>query len=219
MPLSTTTPLACLITPGETTRATTPESDEFARLLALVAAAVAARLPLIQLREKNLTARTLYELAARSAAIARGSGTRLLVNDRADVARASGCDGVHLASDSLDPSTVRGTFGPDFIVGVSTHSFAEARDARDAGADFVLLGPVFDTPSKRAYGPPLGLAALEEAARALSPFPIVAVGGIEVENIARVFDAGASGVAAIRMFSNPATLAEAARAVAARARP
>ncbi|HYN85600.1 MAG TPA: thiamine phosphate synthase [Pyrinomonadaceae bacterium] len=218
MPLEATTPLACLITPGETTRATTPESPEFARLLALVAAGVAARLPLIQLREKRLTARTLYELAARSAAVARGGRTRLLVNDRADVARAAPCDGVHLASDSLDAATVRRLFGPDFVVGVSTHSLAEARAARDAGADFVILGPVFDTPSKRAYGPPLGLAALEEAARALAPFPVVAVGGIEVENLASVFDAGAAGVAAIRMFSDPATLADAARAVAARAR-
>lgn len=218
MTIELKTPLSCLITPGETTPATTPESEEFARLVALVASGVAARVPLIQIREKNLTARTLYRLAARSGELARGSGSLVLVNDRADIARASGCDGVHLAANSLAASTVRRLFGPDFVVGVSTHSRAEAREARDAGADFVLLGPVFDTPSKRPYGPPLGLDAFAEAARALAPFPVVAVGGIERENLARVFASGASGVAAIRMFRDPATLADSVSAVAVAAR-
>ncbi|HEX5709077.1 MAG TPA: thiamine phosphate synthase [Pyrinomonadaceae bacterium] len=220
MPLDLTTPLSCLITAGETTGATTPESEEFARLTALVAAAVAAGVSLIQLREKNLPARTLYELAARSSDLARGSRSRVLVNDRADIARAAACDGVHLAANSLAASTVRRIFGHDFIVGVSTHSLAEAREARDAGADFVIFGPVFDTPSKRAYGRPLGLDALADAARTLAPFPVVAVGGVARENLARVFASGASGVAAIRMFDDPATLEAAVRAVeSAAARP
>ena len=217
MPLEAKTPLTCLVTGGETTRETTPESEEFARTVALVAAAVAAGVSLIQLREKSLNARTLHALAARSASLARGSAARVLVNDRADIARAALCDGVHLAANSLDPSVVRRAFGPDFLVGVSTHSHAEARAARDAGADFVLFGPVFDTPSKRAYGPPLGLAALGAAARDLAPFPVVAVGGVERENLPLVLDAGASGVAAIRIFSDPSALAEAVRAVSAAA--
>ncbi len=219
MPLEAKTPLTCLITGGETTRETTPESEEFARTVALVAAAVAAGVSLIQLREKSLSARTLYALAARSATLARGSASRVLVNDRADIARAALCDGVHLAANSLQASVVRRAFGPDFLVGVSTHALAEARDARDAGADFVLLGPVFDTPSKRAYGRPLGLAALAEAARELAPFTVVAVGGIERENLPLVLAAGASGVAAIRMFADPHTLDRAVRAVSAAAAP
>ena len=106
---------------------------------------------------------------------------------------------------------VRRAFGPDFLVGVSTHSLAEALAARAGGADFALFGPVFDTPSKRAYGPPLGLAALGEAARALSPFPLLAVGGISPENARTALDAGAAGVAAIRMFAEAEDLAETVR--------
>src|SRR5438067_3772134 len=157
-------PITCLITSGETTSATTDESDEFLALLSLVRSAVAARVALVQLREKNLNARTLYELASRAAALARGSRTRILVNDRADIARASGCDGVQLTTRSLDPTVIRRAFGEDFLIGVSAHTLAELRGARDGGADFAVFGPVFDTPSKRAYGPPLGLEALREAA-------------------------------------------------------
>ncbi|MGH9902998.1 MAG: thiamine phosphate synthase, partial [Pyrinomonadaceae bacterium] len=202
MPLDLEQPTTCLITSGETTRKTTPAADEFRALLSLVRSAVAARVTLVQLREKNLRPRTLYELAARAAEITRESGTRLLVNDRADIARAAGADGVHLAAGSLEASVVRRAFGDDFMIGVSTHSLAEARGARDGGADFAVFGPVFDTPSKRAYGPPLGLEKLAEAARALAPFPVVALGGVARENFRDVLRAGARGVAAIRLFSD-----------------
>jgi thiamine-phosphate pyrophosphorylase len=85
----------------------------------------------------------LYELVLRAAKITRGSDTRLLVNDRADIARAAGADGVHLTSQSLPANVVRKMFGPEFVIGVSTHSFEEARAAQAAGADFVVFGPVF----------------------------------------------------------------------------
>jgi thiamine-phosphate pyrophosphorylase len=210
MPRALPRPITYLITSGETTSSTTKSAgDDFRRLLALIARAVAARVTLIQLREKSLTARTLYELAASSALLARGSATRVLVNDRADIARASGCDGVHLAADSLDASDVRRAFGPDFLIGVSTHTLAEARAARDADADFAVFGPVFDTPSKRAYGPSLGLEALREAARDLSSFPLVALGGVASENAADVLHAGAAGVAGIRFFADGQNLARA----------
>jgi thiamine-phosphate pyrophosphorylase len=200
-------PLTYLITGGETTGETTPASAEFASLLALVRSAVAARVSLVQLREKNLSARTLHELAARAARIARGSATRVLVNDRADIARAAECDGVQLTARSLEVSVVRRAFGEDFLIGVSTHSFEEARAARDGGADFAVFGPVFDTPSKRAYGPPLGLEVLREAAHALSPFPLVAIGGVNEGDVAEILRAGAAGVAAIRLFANRQNLA------------
>ncbi|HEV3471469.1 MAG TPA: thiamine phosphate synthase [Pyrinomonadaceae bacterium] len=206
-------PITCLITSGATLSATTPADAEFRAVLALVGRAVDAGVTLVQLREKNLTARALSELAAGAARLARGSATRVLVNDRADVARAAGCDGVHLASDSLEASVVRRAFGPDFLVGVSAHSAAEARAARDGGADFALLGPVFDTPSKRAYGPPLGLDVFRAAARELSPFPVVALGGVTLENARACFAAGARGVAAIRLFADAPDLAAAVRAV------
>lgn len=155
----------------------------------------------------------MFELAARAAALARGSRTRVLVNDRADIARAAACSGVQLTAQSLEAGVVRRSFGEGFLVGVSTHSLAEALAAREGGADFALFGPVFDTPSKRAYGPPLGLDVLAGAARALAPFPLVAIGGINAGNARSVLGAGASGVAAIRMFAGAEDLAETVRSL------
>jgi thiamine-phosphate pyrophosphorylase len=201
MPLNLPKPIIYLITSGATTQASTPASEDFQSVLALVRAATLSRIPLVQLREKNLTTRTLYELTARSAEITRGTETRLLVNDRADIARAARADGCHLTTRSLPASIIRRTFGTDFLIGVSTHSLAEAETARDNGADFAVFGPVFDTPSKQVYGEPVGLESLREAVRKLSPFPLLALGGIALENVAEVSRAGASGVAAIRLFS------------------
>jgi thiamine-phosphate pyrophosphorylase len=142
----------------------------------------------------------LYELATRAAEITRGSKTRLLVNDRADIARAAGADGVHLTSQSLPAGVVRRTFGSEFLIGVSTHSLDEARAARDGGADFVVFGPVFETESKRGFGAPQGLDKLRQVADELRGFPVLAIGGISLENAGACFDAGASGVAAISLF-------------------
>jgi thiamine-phosphate pyrophosphorylase len=207
MPRELTAPITYLVTSGETTSRTTPASADFLALLALVERAAAARVTLVQLREKALSARTLYELASRAARLTRGTATRLLVNDRADIARAAGCDGVQLTTRSLDASVVRRAFGPDFLVGVSAHTLREARDARGGGADFAVFGPVFDTPSKRQYGPPLGLDCLRETAHALAPFPLVAIGGVGEVNARDVLRAGASGVAAIRLFAGGQSLA------------
>ena len=203
-----TAPLVCLITPGETGGRTRADGPEFARLLALVSTAAATGVDLVQLREKLLRPRLLSELASRSAEIVRGTGTRLLVNDRADIARAAGADGVHLTARSLDAATVRRVFGPVFLIGVSTHSLEEARSARDGGADFALFGPVFDTPSKRAYGPPAGLERLGRVARALAPFPVLAIGGVTRGNFAQTLAAGARGVAAIHLFGDAEGLSE-----------
>jgi thiamine-phosphate pyrophosphorylase len=196
------------------TKATTPSTEDFARLLKLVSAAVAAGVSLIQLREKNLSARVLYELALRAAAITGASSTRLLVNDRADIAHSAGADGVHLTGHSLAASVVRQTFGADFLIGVSTHSLAEARAAREGGADFAVFGPVFATTSKRIYGEPVGLAKLKEAAHELAPFPIIALGGVTLNNAVNCIGTGASGIAAIGLFSdlkNLETIVEAVR--------
>ncbi len=206
MPLQAQQPIVYLITSGQTTAQTTPASKEFSALLNLVAAAVQAKVSLFQLREKNLSTRVLYELATEAARIVRGSQTRLLVNDRADVARASGADGVHLATSSLEATTVRGTFGAEFLIGVSTHSVAEARDARDARADFAVFGPVFETASKRMYGEPLGVPKLAQAADELGGFPLLALGGVTLENVAACAHAGVAGVAAIRLLNDAATL-------------
>jgi thiamine-phosphate pyrophosphorylase len=208
-----TPPFSYLITSGATDARTTPASAEFKHLLALVQAAVAARITFVQLREKRLRPRVLYELAARAAATTRTSATRLVVNDRADIAHAAGADGVQLTTQSLPADVVRRAFGPRFLIGVSTHSLTEACAARDAGADFALFGPVFDTPAKRAYGPPVGLDSLRAAACALAPFPLVAIGGITGANMKDALAAGAQGVAAIRLFTEPHTLAATVRAL------
>lgn len=204
-------PLLYLITSGATTERTTPTSEDFARLIGLVQAAVQARIDLIQIREKQLSARTLHYLAMRAVEITRGSATRLLVNDRADIALASGADGVHLTSTSLDATVVRRTFGSDLLIGVSTHSLEEAAAARRGGADFAVFGPVFNTQSKPLQGTPLGLNSLSEATRALAPFPLIALGGITMQNTHEALRAGAAGVAAIGLFSDEQKLQEIVR--------
>jgi thiamine-phosphate pyrophosphorylase len=206
MPLDLTKPITYLITDGRTTRETNASSAEFTRLFALVGACVLARVSLVQLREKQMRPRMLYELTRRAADLTRGSETRLLVNDRADIALAAGADGVHLTSRSLDPLVVRNIAPRDFLIGVSTHSLEEARAASASDADFAVFGPVFATPSKEAYGAPLGLEVLREAAHAVAPFPLLALGGVTRERVAQVVGAGARGVAAIRLFGDESEL-------------
>jgi thiamine-phosphate pyrophosphorylase len=195
-------PITYLISNGQTTAATTSESKDFKNLLQLIAAAVTAAIDLIQVREKALTTRMLYELVTRAAEITRNSGTKLLVNDRADVAASAGADGVHLTTRSLPVSVVRQSFGNDFLIGVSTHSLTEARAAQAANADFAVFGPVFQTPSKEKYGPPVGLEQLKRVCVELKPFPIYAIGGVNEDNFADCLRAGAQGIAAIRMFED-----------------
>ena len=163
---------------------------------------MSAQIDLIQIREKHLSTKVLYQLTTSAAEITRRSATKLLVNDRADVAAASGADGVHLTSQSLPPNVIRLTFGAEFLIGVSTHSSAEASAARHGGSDFVVFGPVFDTPSKRQYGEPVGLAELRKVTSDLAPFPVLALGGVTVGNVAECMDAGAAGVAAITMLND-----------------
>lgn len=200
------TPISYLITSGATTASSTPASEDFRHIVALVAAAVAERVSLIQLREKKLSARTLFQLTTQTAALTRGSATLLLVNDRPDIALAARAGGVHLTTRSLPINVVRRAFGDELLIGVSTHTLDEARAARDGGADFAVFGPVFETPSKQAYGPPLGLEKLMEAASALRPFPLIALGGVTRENASTVLQAGASGVAGIRLFGEEQSL-------------
>ena len=136
-----------------------------------------------------------------------GSATRLLVNDRADIAAGVGADGVHLTTRSIDAAAIRETFGDEFLIGVSTHSFDEAVAARDGGADFVVFGPIFATTSKEQYGAPVGVEELSRAAHALDPFPVIGLGGITAANAQSCLNAGASGVAGISIFGDHEALA------------
>ena len=203
MPLKFPLPIVYPITSGNN------HSD----ILRLVRAAVDAEVPLFQIREKSLPARALFELVSRAAQLTRRSKTRLLVNDRSDIARAAGADGVHLTTQSLPVDVVRRTCGAEFLIGVSTHSLAETRMAQAAGADFVVFGPVFETESKRAYGEPQGLEKLRAVTRELGEFPVVAIGGITIENVGECFQAGAPGVAAIRLLNEAENLSAIVRAI------
>jgi thiamine-phosphate pyrophosphorylase len=176
---------------------------------------VVAGIDLIQIREKNLSAGVLYQLSASAARVTRGSATKLLINDRSDIAAAAGADGVHLTTHSLPTDVVRRTFGDEFLVGVSTHSAPEGSVARRSEADFVVFGPVFETASKSEYGAPQGLTNLERICADLSPFPVLALGGLTINNAAACIRAGAHGVAGISMFGNPGELAGVVTAIRA----
>jgi thiamine-phosphate pyrophosphorylase len=165
-------------------------------LLDIVARAVAAAPERIavQLREKELTARQLLVLARSLASLCRACRVPFLINDRVDVALAAGADGVHLPENGMHPSEARQLMPLPRLIGASCHGSADV--TRREGADFVVVGPVYETASKRAYGPPLGLEILAEAVR-LSPVPVLAIGGIRATNAAEVASTGCAGVACI----------------------
>ena len=172
---------------------------------------LAAGLRAVQLREKDLEARDLLTLADTLREATQRHGARLIVNDRADVALAASADGVQRTHSSLPVSALRGFTPPGFLVGASVHSEAEARDAAAQGADFIVFGPVYDTASKRRYGPPQGLAALEAVTHAVDR-PVLAVGGLTPERVPEVLAAGAAGVAVIGAIYAAARPAEATKA-------
>jgi thiamine-phosphate pyrophosphorylase len=207
MPPNLKKPIIYLITSGKTTLKTTSATDEYREVLDLVQAAISAAVPLLQIREKQLTDRTLYQLSVDAAKLAEGTPTRVLINDRADIARAAGAHGVHLTSRSIKAEIVRRTFRTNFLIGVSTHSAEEIAAAQAGGADFSVFGPVFKTESKLQYGDPVGLAKLREVVAGFGGFPILALGGVTVENARNCLSAGVAGVAAIRMLNDPDKLA------------
>lgn len=202
--LESTFPIVCLITSGEAS------SDNFhtkkEEIAALAAKAAECGADIFQIREKTLSARLLCELVEKVVRSIEGSDLKVVVNDRADVAAACGAAGVHLTSASLACDVVRNVFGSGFVIGCSAHSADEVQAARDGGADYAFFSPVFETPSKSVYGPPKGVERLGEVARRFQGFPVIALGGIGAENFESALESGASGVAAIRMFSDTAAL-------------
>ena len=181
-------------------------------LLPLVLEAVRASVDLVQIREKDLATRHQLTLVGAAVVEARraGSGTRVIVNDRLDVALAVGAHGVHLGTQSMPARVVRRIVPKDFLVGVSCHSLRETLEAESAGADYALLGPIFETPSKLQYGPPLGLETLRDVAARVT-IPLYALGGITVERVRSCLEAGATGIAGIAVFQTSASLAERVR--------
>lgn len=165
-------------------------------LLKAVARAVAGGVQAVQLREKDLGAGELLELARRLREITARHGAKLLINDRVDIVLAADADGVHLGVASLPPQEARRILGSHRLIGCSTHGTEQLAAATAGGADFVTFGPVFATPSKAPYGPPLGIDALRRAC-ASTQLPVFGIGGIGRRNTGEVVAAGSYGVAAI----------------------
>ena len=193
--------LRCLPTSSSTTLRTAAKSSP-ALLSACIAEAIAAGVDWVQIREKDLPARSLLALTEAALRSARRQGrTRVMVNDRLDVALAAKAHGVHLGTRSMPADLVRRLAPREFVVGVSCHSLEEALAAQAAGADYILLGPIFATPSKLPYGPPLGLANLREVTLQVS-IPVFALGGITLDRVALCLENGAAGIAGIRIFQD-----------------
>ena len=163
-----------------------------ADVLACAARAVREGIDMIQVREKDMPARELFDLVCRIRDLADGTKTRVLVNDSLDIALAARVDGLHLPSNGLPPDRVRPFVK---LLGVSTHTIQEAIEAENAHADFIVFGPVSDSPGKTA----VGLEPLRKITSAVK-IPVLAIGGITAANTDEALAAGAAGIAGIRLF-------------------
>jgi thiamine-phosphate pyrophosphorylase len=177
-------------------------------LIDVVHAALDGGVHAIQLREKDLEGGELYQLAVELRLLTARYHAKLFINDRIDVALAVDADGVHLGQHSFPVATARQLIGAEKLIGVSTHSQVEIEAAR--GADFILFGPVYFTPSKAVYGEPQGIDRLRQAV-AQSPVPVIGIGGIKSAQIPAVLDAGAQGIGVITAISTAADPAQATR--------
>lgn len=215
-------PLLCYVTDLRSLSAS-GSADARATLLDKIGAAAVAGVDWIQIREKQLSAKDCSALTLealhRSASSAPGvaSRARIIVNDRLEVAFAAQAGGVHLGENSLPPQEAKQLVralhrDENFLIGVSCHSLEAAKSAERGGADYLFFGPVFETPSKSAYGPPQGLTRLTEVCCSVA-IPVLAIGGITLANSAACFSSGASGIAAIRLFQSAGDLPDLVQAL------
>jgi thiamine-phosphate pyrophosphorylase len=179
----------------------------------LARAAIAGGVTMIQVRAKDLPGGVLLEQVRVVLGVAAGTKARVMVNDRLDVALAAKAGGIHLPAEGLPIPETRRVCGRRLSIGRSVHSLAEARKAEREGADYVIFGPVFETPEKAAFGPPQGTTALRKVAEAVG-IPVWAIGGIDAGNAATLQGIPIAGVAAIRALAGAADPAEAVRALA-----
>lgn len=204
-------PLLYLISDGDFSPSNYASKEP--EFLELVRLAVAAEISLVQIREKQLSAQQVYKLTQNAVEITRAGQTKILVNDRADIALAANADGVHLTANSLSTIQIRRHFGDRFLIGVSAHSPDEVLPAKNAGADFATFSPVFFTPSKAQYGEPQGLENLANTCRIAGDFPVLALGGIDESNFASALKTGAGGIAAIRWLNDAKNLAQIVKSI------
>lgn len=204
-------PILCHVTDRRRLAAARNEPADAASVMDALAArvreAVRAGVSLVQVRELDLAAARLHDFVAALLPDVHASGARLVVNDRLDVALAAGADGVHLRESSIEAAAVR-RIAPGVIAGRSIHDAAAAgRRGSDPDLDYLLFGTVFATPSKPGAGPTTGIAGLRAAVEA-SRLPVLAIGGVRVEHLAALADAGCGGVAAIGLFQDANGFAE-----------
>ncbi|GFO61646.1 putative thiamine-phosphate synthase [Geomonas silvestris] len=164
----------------------------------------------VQLREKDLTSKELYETAYELRRVTARHGAKLFINDRVDVALAVDADGVHIGASSLPIYKVRRLLGEKKLIGVSCHNQVQAITAQELGADFITFGPVYFTPSKAAYGDPVGNDLLGTVAEMLQ-IPVFALGGITPENCTEVLGCGVHGIALISALMSAPEPRDAAR--------
>ncbi len=169
-------------------------------LLQVIEAAASAGVSAIQFREKDLSAQKQFDLAVKVKKITDHYGVSLMINDRVDLCLALDAAGVHLPSSALSVDVVRSLVGPDKLIAVSCHSLSELKQAESLGADFAVLGPVYETPSKRPYGAPLSLTFFKQAALEIQ-MPLFAIGGMNQSRFSEIFAVGADGVAMISEIS------------------
>ncbi len=163
---------------------------------------------MIQLRDKAASPRKFYDAAREAISIARAHNTKVIINDRVDIAHALQADGVHLGQDDLPPEHARLILGADAIIGFSTHSLEQAIAALSSPIDYIAIGPIFETSTKSDHEPIVGLERLAKVRNATGNIPLVAIGGIRRADITAIFDAGVDSVALIsEIFSHPDDIA------------
>ena len=166
----------------------------------------------VQLREKHLSPREFYAEVSEALRVARRFGARVIVNDRVDVALATGADGVHVGQDDVPPGAVRSLLGEEKIIGFSTHGVEQAIEAARLPVDYVAIGPVFDTSSKEKPDPSVGLEGVRRVRAAVGrAVKLVAIGGITAESAPSVLEAGADSVAVIGALLDTSEPAEITR--------
>lgn len=214
-PTERKSPLLCYVTDRKSLGAATP-AESLLALTQKIEQVAAAGIDWVQIREKDLSARDLASLTHEALGIAgkfsarRANPIRVLVNDRLDVAIAEHAHGVHLGENSLPIVEARRlvtaavrkkVVDQSFLIGSSCHSLEAAQAAQRDGADFIFFGPIFATPSKAAFGAPQGMARLSQVCRQVT-IPVLAIGGVTLQNAASCIEAGAAGIAAIRLYQD-----------------